>query len=774
MTIDFDDEEFTDELFVGDPSKDAVKSDSGNNSSSSSATKTYHGLHPADSYVMLVWSPLAKVPVRGLHYLGDPTTGRLLEGPTTFTVEYTASDTATAGGSDSTSGGGDLHVTTRRMLYGVVRKVYVGWSGAKFKVGLTDASPVTQRMDLRSGEVDRTDYVPYDDIRVSTESNRFEAVTAVGSPVRVRVVRNAINGYQTAATWGDGMADVIYDKLWYGDGRSLLSELDFLEEGKFDIDWTDTFQAKVASATGITRGATDGEAGNVAQVIGAGTSVTNMEYLVVIGDGEANWSRTASTNVVYGFAEKIVRRFDRTRATPVPTSAAFIQYSARPTFTWRMDGEEELVKRFGSSYTAFRLHVLNGTDVIYDSGIQRAPAVDADGNFSWTAPICAGAMLANGSLFETAGATYSWRVTMYNAKFRSDDWSATASFKTAVNNQQEMNDHGYSTIAVAAKYAGPSIVLGKSADMTTAKGKVTVQAFTTPDFSGDPLAAGIATSDVAELAMSEGNAWIKGLPAIGTYYVRAFIDMDGDGKLSEWEPWGYAPDAVTLVNDGTMVKAPVVSIWIDDSDSDRDWVPDAYEYAASGWTVAWENLKGNKRNTGNKATDIIADGGIVLPFAMDELSAAAISRGLPGASLTAMQSANFVSALLGLDTSNKTTIDAINAAVKAKIATNSVKIVSFALEPDGSAVNITVGAEVASGIAGSIVSKLYKFDGAGEVNVKVKVLMKDSLDEATWTEYYTSTDSVTLTSETTGTVKVPLDPTLDLTSGFFRIELIEE
>jgi len=139
-----------------------------------------------------------------------------------------------------------------------------------------------------------------------------------------------------------------------------------------------------------------------------------------------------------------------------------------------------------------------------------------------------------------------------------------------------------------------------------------------------------------------------------------------------------------------------------------------------------------------------------------------------------MQSANFVSALLGLDTSNKTTIDAINAAVKAKIATNSVKIVSFALEPDGSAVNITVGAEVASGIAGSIVSKLYKFDGAGEVNVKVKVFKKDSLDEATWTEYYTSTDSVTLTSETTGTVKVPLDPTLDLTSGFFRIELIEE
>ncbi len=767
VTIDFDNEEFTSELMVGDPSQ--AEGSNSNSGRGNATTTAYHGLNPPACYVKFVWSPVYSMQVCGLHYLSDPTTGRLPEGPTTFTVEYTASDTATAGGSDSTSGGGDLHVTTRRMLYGVVRNVDVGWSGAKFKVGLTDASPVTQRMDLRSGEVDRTDYVPYDDIRVSTESNRFEAVTAVGSPVRVRVVRNAINGYQTAATWGDGMADVIYDKLWYGDGRSLLSELDFIGNGMFDIDWTDTFTNKVASLSGQTCG-TDGAAGNVEQVIGAETSVTNMEYLVVIGDGEPNWSRAASTNVVYGFAEKIVRRFDRVRATAVPTSSLFTQYSARPTFTWRMNGEEELVKRFGSSYTAFKLQVRKGGTVIYESPMLRAPATDANGNFSWTAPICAGAMLTSGSLFETAGATYSWRVTMYNAKFRSDAWSAPSDFVMAVNNQQEVNDHGYSSIGVAVKYAGPSIVLGKCADMTTAKGKVVVQAFATPDFSGEPLAAGIATSDVAELATVERNAWIKGLPAIGTYYVRAFIDMDGEGDLDEWEPWGYAPDAVTLVNDGTMVKAPVVSIWIDDSDSDRDWLPDAWEYADNGWTGDWDKVKGIQ------TPEHMGDGGIdlTIPLASIVNNGAAISRGLPGASLTVLQSPGFVSTVLGLSVAETNTIDAINAAVKAKIATNSVKIVSFALEPDRSSVNITVGAEVASGIAGSIVPKLYKFDGAGEVNVKVKVFKKDSLDEATWTEYYTSTDSVTLTSETTGTVKVPLDPTLDLTSGFFRIELIDE
>jgi uncharacterized protein (DUF2141 family) len=503
-----------------------------------------------------------------------------------------------------------------------------------------------------------------------------------------------------------------------------------------------------------------------------------MEYLVVIGDGPATWERDSDTNtVVTARVDRIVRRFDHKRAKPVAVAVDGILYSARPTFKWRMDGEEEIVKRYGSSYTAFRLQVRDAArnKVIYDSSIQRAPTTDVDGNFIWTAPVCAGS-LTNG-LFDAYGC-YNWRVTMYNAMFRDDIsedvWSVPMDFSTAVNAQQEVNDHGYSSIAVAVKYAGPTNVLAKCADMMTMKGKVIVQAFTTPDFVGDPLAQGMATNGVNALALATTNAWLKGLSAIGTYYVRAFIDMDGDGKLSEWEPWGYAADEVTLVNDGTLAKAPLVSVWVEDSDSDGDWVPDAYEYAASGWNTPWEDLMGNKTTTANDATTVLPDGGIVLTLPLDDLAenGAGISKGLPGASLTAMQSPEFASALLGLDKTNKTTLEAIAEATRGKLVPNTVKVVSIALEPDGSAVNLSVGADVASGIAGSVVEQYYLFKGSDTVTVNLKVWKKDSLGDPTWAEAYTTT--VTLKKDTYGTVVVPIDKTkVDLKSGFFKVDLEE-
>jgi hypothetical protein len=310
--------------------------------------------------------------------------------------------------------------------------------------------------------------------------------------------------------------------------------------------------------------------------------------------------------------------------------------------------------------------------------------------------------------------------------------------------------------------------------MATMKGKVIVQAFSTPDFSGDPLGSGMATNDVAELALNEGNAWLKGLPAIGTYYVRAFIDMDGDGKLSAWEPWGYADDEVALVNDGTLVSAPLVSVWIEDSDSDRDWIPDAYEFAAKGWTTSWETLKGNTKNQPTGVVTVLPDGGIVLPFAIgDKISTAAISLGLPGASLTDMQSAEFAAALLGLDKTNKTTIEAVYAAAKANLDPKTVKVVAFSLTQDGKAVNLSVGADVASGISGTVIEKIYEIPASKSVKVNVKVLKKNSLDDALWTEFYTTPNPVEITSETYGNVEVPLGAGVDLTSGFFKVELEE-
>ena len=343
-----------------------------------------------------------------------------------------------------------------------------------------------------------------------------------------------------------------------------------------------------------------------------------------------------------------------------------------------------------------------------------------------------------------------------------------------MNAQQEVNDHGYSSIGVSVKYAGPSIVLDKCAD-TTMKGKVIVQAFSTPDFSGNPLAQGLATADLDNFAIAEPNAWLKGLPAMGTYYVRAFIDMDGEGDLDEWEPWGYVAEEVTLVNDGTMDKAPLVSVWIEDSDSDGDWVPDAYEYAASGWNISWDSLKGNKRTAANKATIVQPDGGIVLTLPLDDLAenGAGISKGLPGASLTAMQSPEFASALLGLNLANTTTLDAIAEATRGRVKPDTFKVVAISLEQEQGSSNakkvyLSVDAEVASGIAGTVVSKYYQFAGSDTATVNIKIYKKNSLSDP-WGE--PTTQSVTISRDQCGIVPVDLDNSLDLTSGFFKVEL---
>ena len=759
VTIDFDDEEFTDELYVGDPSQAAGAS---GDSGSSGTTTVYHGLNPPSSYVKLVWSPATTIPVKGRHYLSDATTGFLREGATTFTVEAAAADSDVDQNSTSTAKAG---------LYGVVRGVDVGWAGARFKVELTDFSPVTPRVDLWADTPDRTDLVPIEDPRVNSSSNVLELVTAEGANARVRVVRFAINGYPIAATWpGLDLDEVVYENFFSADGRTQLTELDFLNDGAFDIDWTDDFNRTVAGSSGATVNST------LVGTLGSGSSITNIQYLVVVGDGDARWGRGDGTNTVYALSTLITRRFDRTRATPVAVAVDGLQYAARPTFTWRMEGEDERVARFGSSYTAFKLQVRKGDTVIYDSGIRRAPVTDADGNFVWTAPLCAGSLLTDDYFYDTTD-SYNWRVTMYNAKFRSDSWSAqngASVFTTAVNAQQEVNDHGYSSIRAAVKYAGPSIVLEKQADLATAQGKVVVQAFATPDFSGEPLAQGLATNEVDNLVRATANATLKGLAATGTYYVRAFIDLDGDGRLSAWEPWGYAADAVTLVNDGTLASAPLTAVWIEDSDTDGDWVPDAYEYAASGWNVDWdESLKGNRRTRATGTTTVLADGGIVMPIATNALTSAGLSKGLPGASYDAMRSEIFVAALLGLDLKNKTTLEAIAEVTRGRLVPNSVRVVGIALEPDGSAVNLTVNADVASGISGTVVSQYYEFTGSDTVHVLVKVLKKDSLEDTDWTLVYTTPEPVTITPQTNETVVVPFDEQLDLKSGFFKVKLEE-
>ena len=753
VTLDFSNELF-EQMLVGSPS-DVYGSTTGNTTTSG----TYDFLDLENAYVMLAWEPAGvSGGITGKYFLSDAT-GHLREGKNTFTIEVDTEQADT----DQVS-----TLTSRASLYAVVRGVDVGWAGARVKAELTDFSPITPRIDLWRPVADRTESVITNDMRVyATEaSNKVNRTVASSARERVRVVRYAINGYPSQQSW-ENSAKVVYDRYRLNTGRTDLTELDFLSDGEFDIDW-DTFRSEIVVPTRITSRT---------------GMVTNMCYLVVFGEGDTGWRDSGSGNTVNAHTALITRRFDRERVAANDFKVDGTQYGARPTFSWRIDAENPYTAQYGSSYTAFQLVIQNtGDAVVYDSGIQRMPVRNAAGEYVWTAPVCVGD-LAVAAPYAPAGHFYA-RVMLYNAKFNeydSDYFSNSVQFSTAVGQQQEINDHGYSSIKAAVKYAGHSVVLKKYADLTTLLGKVRVQAFPTADFTGEPLASAVVTNAVDAIADNAPNAVLRGLAANGSYYIRAFIDMDGDGKLSDFEPWGCCKTPVVLSS--SLQSAPVVGVWMEDADTDGDWYPDAYEYATyDGWAsgeslggTVWDDIKGNRvtaTKLGVLQQTTIDGEGVVYLLKDGAATTNAISGSLPGVSLTALQTKKYVQMLFnGVLAQNN--ITDINEAAKARITPDSLKITSMVLDRESKKVVMTVNAEVASSIAGTVVAKYFYFKGsdAKKVNVTVEVYKKNTLMDAEWK--LVASVPKTIESDKDDIVEVPLGDEIDLSSGFFKVEAVE-
>ena len=132
------------------------------------------------------------------------------------------------------------------------------------------------------------------------------------------------------------------------------------------------------------------------------------------------------------------------------------------------------------------------------------------------------------------------------------------------------------------KYTGPADVIADCDDLTTVAGKVRLQAFTTADFSGAPASSAFVTNKtvIANAATAAADARLIGLPA-GTYYVRAFVDSNGNFERDAWESWGQAAGPVVV---GAGHPAPLVSVYIEDADTNQNWVPDAIEYVDGALT----------------------------------------------------------------------------------------------------------------------------------------------------------------------------------------------
>ena len=704
------------------------------------------------SYVKIAWSRMSiGSNIGGTYYLGDPDKSGAVEGN---------------GGEESGDGEQNFSAASRGYVreglnsfvvfadqnhdgdytagepFGYVNGVDVGWQGAKFTVELTETSPVFARVNVKTEENDRVAlYGIYSDTIIITnlaltagnENSGSESGDGGLRYLHVRVDRHSVNGVQLGI--GDNKINlpdrILVDKYMDLGVRSFLHEGDFISEGEFDIDWSYFDEIAYDSALGGLIGTE------------LGPDPVEVGYRVVVDNSLLVSPVTNNISLSYVFT----RRFDSydNRAIPVDL-ANVVTYGSRPTFSWSMGKS--------NTYTAFRLQIRDGTNVnakvVYDSGINRAPAKNREGRYEWTAPIAPGDVMPTGETLEANG-NYWWYVSMYNSKFNWDAYSKEAGvFRTLVNAQQDVDDRGYNAIAVTVKYTGPEAVLTNAA--------VRLEAFTTADFSGENYSRVVVTNkaDIADSSKIIPNAKLIGLPA-GTYYVRAYIDSNNNFKKDVWESWGSVAESVTV---GAGIAMPNVGLYIEDADTDDDWVPDALEYAQSG------RLDANDAKALVSGEFILSDklSGAVNAGGFD----AGVSTTLSGVTLSAFQYADAMSTLLlGEMSGEKSSLDAIRAAVEKTIKGDSVKITSITFDPTKRKVVLTVDAEVADSIAGKLFSKIYDFTSPDSVAVTVKVYKKDSLVQANWTLVETKNCSIGKTEQY---VEVGLSGN-DYTSGFYKVEI---
>ena len=378
--------------------------------------------------------------------------------------------------------------------------------------------------------------------------------------VRVRFMRSLINGISN-----ESFNECVFDQVYNLYSHASLTEADLLATGAFDLDWNGVF---------VDRGLSPAR-------------ITNVTYRIVIGDGTTSGTEL---NNILGVAFQNRFEYGSQQSPAVPFGSNTVYKTARPTFQWKHVAKTARVK----AYPAFQLRIWDSataTTPIYDSGVQRAPAMDANEVYSWTAPFSPDMVTSTGFV-PAAGTTYYWSVSMLDAKFTTPNATETrVPFSFATEHSEAGGKSDFGAIDVAVKYFGPNDVL---------ESNVVVQAFSSSDFIGGYVgASSVAQDNKAEMSNEVSvvaNTSVKSLPVGHEYYILAFIDSNGNRIREPWESWGYAnyvgdearadiysprPILVKGKENATFVK-PFAVIYIEDMDTDNDSLPDAYEYIKFG------------------------------------------------------------------------------------------------------------------------------------------------------------------------------------------------
>ena len=644
--------------------------------------------------------------------------------------------------------------------YGIATDVDVGWNYGKLSIELTDTTPVTARVCCMAtggssagggdasdtGELGLSDRealygLANNDIVASRYPNFTVGTQTSDKLMRIRVIRHAVDGQPC----GDGFVPnrLVLDKVICSDNERYITEADFLRSGSLDLDWE-------YLASDLERFSS--------------LAVTSVTYRIVMGDG------TTSNNQTNNLVPMAFHRMFDTRdgfglAKPTLGETGLVDVPS-PTFEW------SLPYNLGS-YTAFRLQIRKeGGGLVWDSGMRAMPPRvrtirESDGatvySYRWTAPIFADDVGTNGVVFAN-NENYEWRVTVANARFKNNtNWSNYGKFRM---NLPEGSDHGSARVAV--RYYGPDNV---------ARGAVIrVEAFKTPDFSGEPVSRGYVTNkaDLASTAaITTANAVIPGLKT-GSYYIRAYIDTKSDAAHERWESWGchcvrdttvgtiFTPKSVTVGPD--VGEGDIVPVWIDDSDTDRDGLPDAWE---------WQE-KGNLDTYTTSQIDQTAAGGFALKTSLGD-TLGGNTRGTPGGLAvmvrSVLSSPRIAALIVGTDaTGTEAQVNRAlgTASVEATAEPVSVAITAIVLDKSASTVTISADTEgVASGNAAA--SDFYEIPaGSDSLELTCKVWHRDNLESGDWEVIETRTVEIGKTSQD---YVFDLSKDVDLASGFFKVTL---
>jgi len=480
-------------------------------------------------------------------YLGRAATGALKEGKNYF---FAFIDVDGNGAWDAGEPAG----------IGTPFETVIGWDENALDIQLTDYTPNNLRLSLTTGL--RSEDVIFGTAQPAAGGGGQQQA-AVGGYKRVRIYRTTV---QTSA-FTEGP---IFDKTIFG--RDYIHEGDLMTMpgyAGYGLDW---------GFTGI----------EFPNAVGA------ISYKVYVGDQD---TRTNNT-LVASFTNK----FDSLRAVPtsiLPKHGAYV-YTARPTFTW------SLTSTYGG-YNAFAFEIRRGSTtgtLVYPITVRQVPLKDtATGNYIWEAPFYMGDknVVNNG--------VYYWRVQMLNPRYSTasttaSEWSSWKIFRWDVNQtlspagtSTNLNgsSSGYGQLRAVVKYFGAASTLAD---------RVVLQAFNNRGFTGFPAGqftyAASQVGLITNMSLSATNAIaMRGLMP-DTYYVRAFIDSNSNGVLDPWESWGYANYYgetksiydVRPVDVSYSATTPLVTVYIEDSDTDQDWFPDAYEYELNPASATFLELTG--------------------------------------------------------------------------------------------------------------------------------------------------------------------------------------